>query len=201
MDNDTPATGMRKISYEGPGFRDLAGSLKNRENGKAHLSLFLGVYDPDKKEALEELARENGGEIATIDLEEVVSRSEEETYRALDRVFDRYAGSGAILYFENGDQLCGVYTNYSHSRVKYASPQERYFLRKAKEYSGVVIVDISEFTAADKTIRRAADSIVTFTLPGSPIKRFLWHLKHYTLQGSQLRSKRPDAYADTDENF
>lgn len=201
MDNDTPATGTPKISYEGPGFRDLAGSLKNRSNGKAHLSLFLGVYRPDKKEALEELARETGGEIATIDLEEVVSRSEEETYRALDRLFDRYAGSDAILYFENGDQLCGVYTNYSHSRVKYASPQERYFMRKAKAYGGVVIVDISEFSAADKTIRRAADSIVIFTLPGSPIKRFLWHLKNYTLHGFQLRSKRPDAYADTAGNF
>ncbi len=200
MDIDTPEQKYKKISYEGPGFRELTEQLKS-DPSASHLCLFLGLYEPDKNEAITELAEKLEREVTEIDLSKYVSRNETDTYRSLDAIFERYRESNDILYFRNGDRLCGVYTNYTHSRVKYASPQERYFLEKSREHEGLVIVDISEFTAADKTIRRAAHSIVRFTLPGSPLKRFLWHLKNYSLHGFELKSKRPDAYSDTAENF
>lgn len=201
MDIETPEDTYKNITFQGPGFGELADHLSGLAENEHHLSLFLGVYEPDKKRALEKLRQATGKSVETVDFEELVSRNEEDTYEALDRLFERHRDSAPILYFRNGDQLCGVYTGFTHSRVKYASPQERYFLQKVKEYRGLVVVDISEFTAADKSIRRAAGSIVRFTLPGSPLKRFMWHLKNYTLHGFELRSKRPEAYADTAENF
>ncbi|MDZ7773858.1 MAG: hypothetical protein U5K31_14125 [Balneolaceae bacterium] len=201
MDLATPEDTFKNITFQGAGFGELAEHLSALPDDESHLSLFLGLYQPDKKRALEELGRAAGKSVETVDFEELVSRSESETYEALDRIFEQHRNTGALLYFRNGDQLCGVYTGYTHSKVKYASPQERYFLQKAKEHKGPVVVDISEFSAADKTIRRAAGSIVRFTLPDSPVKRFLWHLRNYTLHGFELRSKRPDAYADTAENY
>ncbi|HKK62052.1 MAG TPA: hypothetical protein VJ951_05805, partial [Bacteroidales bacterium] len=161
-----------------------------------HLSLFLGVFLPDKKQALNKISDKTGLTVETIDFNDVVSRSEEETFSNLDRVFNKHKSMQSILYFRNGDKLCGAYTGFTHSRVKYATPQERYFLKKVQEYQGIVIVDITQYTAADKTLRRAAGSVISFPLPDSKMKRFLWHLKNYTLHGFELRSKRPEAYGE-----
>lgn len=166
-----------------------------------HLCLFLGLYTPNKKEALQDLASNADLSIQHLDLNNFVVKSEEETIENLNTLFKKYESTESILHFENGDKLCGAYTGFSHSRVKYASPQERHFLKLVKLFEGLVIVDISEYTAADKTIRRAAQSIVRFDLPSSLIKRFIWHLKNYTLHGFQLKTKRPDSYGEVPGNF
>lgn len=193
---------LQNLNFNDSAFQQLVDTLSETARSKSyHLSLFLGVYLPDKQKALDKIADATGLEIATVDFNELVSKSEEETFRNLDNFFGKHQNTDTILYFRNGDKLCGAYTGFSHSRVKYATPQERYFLKKSRSFQGIVIVDITEYTAADKTLRRASDSIVSFPLPDSTVQRFLWHLKNYTLHGFELRSKRPEAYGEVPGNF
>lgn len=202
MDIKTPENKLKNLSVKDDAFDEFIETLALKSQEPTHhLSLFLGVFLPDKKEALKRISQSTGLSVETIDFNEIVSKSEEETYRNLDEVFEKFQSSNSILYFQNGDKLCGAYTGFTHSRVKYATPQERYFLKKVQEYEGIVIVDITEYTAADKTLRRAAASVISFPLPDSLIKRFFWHLKNYTLHGFQLRSKRPEAYGEVAGNF
>lgn len=180
----------------------LQETLKEAAEKKSHhLCLFLGVYIPDKKQALEKVSDATGLDVATVDFNDLVHKSEKETFQKLDDFFDKHLSSESILYFKNGDKLCGAYTGFTHSRVKYATPHERYFLNKVRGFEGIVIVDITEYTAADKTLRRAAASIISFPLPASTMQRFFWHLKNYTLHGFELRSKRPEAYGEVPGNF
>jgi len=197
MDIKTPEDKFKNLTPKDEEFEEFVATLVNESQDHSHhLSLFLGVFLPDKKQALKKISDKTGLTVETIDFNDVVSRSEEETFSNLDRVFNKHKSMQSILYFRNGDKLCGAYTGFTHSRVKYATPQERYFLKKVQEYQGIVIVDITQYTAADKTLRRAAGSVISFPLPDSKMKRFLWHLKNYTLHGFELRSKRPEAYGE-----
>ena len=198
MEIETPDKEFKDVSYNDSSFQKLVDHLVEQKGKKGHhLCLFLGLYEPNKKVALKQIASKLGREVTTINTDEVVSKIESETFERLDELFEKLDKTEDILYFKNGDKLCGAYTGYSHSRVKYATPQERYFMKRVQEFEGLVIVDISEFTDADKTLRRAAQSIVSFTLPDSTLKRFFWHLKHYSLNGYDLKTKRPEAYGDT----
>lgn len=198
MDIKTPENKFQNISYGDNDYKQLVDHLSSAINEDTHhLSLFLGLYDPNKEEALKELEQKLNRSVKVIDTSELASRIESETYEKLDQFFDEVHQSDDILYFKNGDKLCGVYSSNSHSRVKYATPQERYFLKKVKDFQGLVIVDIEEFTDADKTLRRAAGSVISFTLPDSKLKRFMWHLKNYSFHGFELKTKRPDAYRET----
>lgn len=197
MDIQTPDSTYQNISFEDQAFEDLKEELaRTADEKKHHLSLFLGLYEPNKQKALEEIAQKLGREVKTIHTEELVSKIESVTFQRLDDLFDSIKQSDVILYFKNGDKLCGAYTGNSHSRVKYATPQERYFMKKVKQFHGVVVVDIDEYTDADKTLRRAAQSIVSFNLPDSKIQRFMWHLKNYSFHGFELKTKRPEAYGE-----
>jgi len=193
---------LHNLTFNDSSFQNLLDALSESVQQKSHhLALFLGVYLPDKKKALKKIADVTDLQIATVDFNDLVAKSEKETFQHMDDFFSRHQNTGSLLYFENGDKLCGAYTGFTHSRVKYATPQERYFLKKVRSFQGVVIVDITEYTAADKTLRRAANSVVSFPLPDSAIQRFVWHLKNYTLHGFELRSKRPEAYGEVPGNF
>lgn len=190
------------ITYRSGKFETFIQELSDdARHSEHHLSLFLGLYHPNKEKALKKISQTTELSIQRLDFNDFVTKSETETVRNLDTVFKRYKSSGSLLYFQNGDKLCGAYTGFSHSRVKYASPQERHFLKRVQDFEGLVIVDISEYSAADKTIRRAAQSIIRFDLPDSKIQRFMWHLKNYTLHGFELKTKRPDSYGEVPGNF
>lgn len=197
MDIQTTTEDTIDLFYRDDSFEELLETLKdNAEKASHHLGLFLGLYKPNKEKALERISEHTGLSVKRLDFDDFISKSEIDTAEALNNVFEKYNEDKTILYFENGDKLCGVYTGFSHSRVKYASPQERHFIQLIKKFQGIVLVDISEYNAADKSIRRAAQSIVRFDLPPSRIRRFMWHLKNYTLHGFELKSKRPDSYGE-----
>lgn len=198
MDVQTVDNKFQGIPYDDSLFNDLKEQLaRNADQPKHHLSLFLGVFQPNKEKALKEIADRLNRQVQTIHTEEYVTKIESETFENLDKLFKQVDRSDVILYFKNGGKLCGSYTGNSFSRVKYATPQERYFLKKVQAFNGLVIVDIDEYTDADKTLRRAAQSIVTFNLPDSKFQRFMWHLKNYSLHGVELKTKRPESYGET----
>lgn len=198
MDIKSAENKFQNISYGDDNYSEVIDHIVANENkDRHHLSLFLGLYQPNKKKALKELASKLDRDVQQIDTSDLASRIESEAYEKIDKFFDEMDKSDDILYFKNGGKLCGVYSSHSHSRVKYATPQERYFLEKVKDFSGLVIIDIEEFSDADKTMRRAAGSVISFTLPDSKIKRFMWHLRRYTFHGFELKTKRPEAYGET----
>lgn len=198
MDIKTAENEFQDISYGDSNYKKLLDHLASTlDEDRHHLSLFLGIYEPNKQKALKELEQKINRQVRVIDTSELASRIESETYEKLDHFFENMHQSDDILYFKNGDKLSGVYSSFSYSRVKYATPQERYFLKKVKSFNGLVIVDIEQFIDADKTLRRAAGSVISFTLPESRWKRFIWHLKNYSLHGFELKTKRPEAYGET----
>lgn len=198
MDIKTAENKFQHISYGDATYSELVNHLSSTaDDGGHHLSLFLGMYEPNKQQALKELGEKLNRKVRIIDTSELSSRIELEAFAKLDDFFENMDQSDDILYFKNGDKLCGVYTSNSHSRVKYATPQERYFLKKVQAFKGLVIVDIEEFSDADKTLRRASQSVISFTLPQSKLKRFFWHLKNYSLHGYDLKTTRPEAYGET----
>lgn len=198
MDIKTPENKFQDVSYGEELYAELLDHLvTDVEEDRHHLSLFLGIYTSNKQKALQDLEQKLNRKVRVVDTSALSSRIESESFEKLDDFFDNIEQSDDILYFKNGGKLFGVYTSYSHSHTKYATPQERYFLKKVKSFNGLVIVDIEQFSDADKTLRRAAHSIVSFTLPESKLKRAWWHLKNYSLHGFQLKTTRPEAYGET----
>lgn len=197
MDIKTPENTFQDVSYGEQEYDDLMQHLaENVKKDRHHLSLFLGIYKPNKKKALKQLEDKLNKKVSTVDTSDIVSRIESETYEKLDQFFTDMHESDDILYLKNGDKFSGVYTSSSHSHVKYATPQERYFLKKVKEFNGLVVIDIEEFSDADITLRRAAHSIVSFTLPESKLKRAFWHLRNFSPHGFEIKTTRPEAYGE-----
>ncbi|MDX1618748.1 MAG: hypothetical protein R3224_08180 [Balneolaceae bacterium] len=180
--------------FQDSDYGELLGKLENAETRL--LVLFIGLYEPHKKKALRDLERSANLETNHFDFNDIVSKIESETFENIDRIFGGLPDSPALLHFSNGDKLCGAYTGFTHSKVKYATPQERHFLREVRKYRGLVVIDITETDSADETILRAADATVYFPLPNSPIRRILWHLKHYSLHGYDIKTKRPEPYEE-----
>ncbi len=198
MDIKTPENDFQDVSFGDDAYTELLDHLESDvDQDRHHLSLFLGIYGTNKQKALKQIENRLNRKVHVVDTSELSSRIESESFDKLDDFFDNMEESDDILYFKNGEKLCGVYTSYSHSHTKYATPQERYFLKKVKAFNGLVIVDIEEFSDADKTLRRAAHSIVSFTLPESKLKRAWWHLWNFSFHGFQLKTTRPEAYGET----
>ena len=198
-----PDVTFKNIRYgDSDAFNQLIEHLADQQSQEgSHLSVFLGLYEPDKKRAVRALSEATGMPIENIDLYEEVSKIETETYANIDRIFDRHEDSDSILYFLHGDRLSGFYTGYTFSKVKYASPQERYFLKKVRSHSGILIIDIQEYDDANQTLKRAAHSIVRFPLPKSWLKKMIWQLKHFSLHGYDIRAKRPESYDEAAGNY
>lgn len=197
MNIETPDQKLVNIRYGDEMFQSYLDHIKNVPGDNCHLSLFVGLFEPDKKKALKKVRNYTGKPIEHINIEGLVSKIEKETFRNLDDLFNKYGETDSILYFEQGDKLCGAYTGFTHSKVKYATPQERYFLNKVQKFDGIIIIDISENDNADLTLRRAAHSIVLFPVPKSPFRKLIWSLKHYSLHGYDIRTKRPEEYAES----
>lgn len=194
---------MQTITYGDRSFDDFLDALENKKAQHAHhLCLFLGLFDPDKEEAVDRIEKKSGKNVEQINCNDIIHRIESRTFERLDELFKQYAsGSDSILYFSNGDKLSGAYTGYSYSKVKYATPQERYFLNKVQAYDGLVIVDIKEFDDAAETIRRAAHTTMRFPVPKSFFRRFWWSFKNYSLHGYDLKTKRPEVYDKPEANL
>jgi|SRR5699024_1971972 len=197
MEVQTADNKFQQIIYGDSLYEELKKHLsQNADKPQHHLSLFLGIYLPDKKKAVQEIADQLNHDVKIIDTENYVTKIESETFQGLDELFSNLQHEDTILYFKNGSKLCGSYTGNSLSRVKYATPQERYFIDKIQDFNGLIIVDIEEYTDADKSLRRAAQSIVSFNLPDSKLSRFMWHLKNFSPNGNDLKTSRPEAYSE-----
>lgn len=202
MDIKSADSTFQDVIYGDDSFDELINHLTNHTTQSSyHLSLLIGKPGDKKDKAVKKIANATGRAITTVDANEIISKAELESFENLDYIFEKFDPGTSLLYLKNGSRLCGVYTGYTQSRVKYATPQERYFLGKVKETGGICVIDMNTSNDADTTIRRAAQSVISFPLPQSMLKKLLWKLKGVSVHGHQIKTERPERYGETSGNF
>tara|TARA_R100001143_G_C3361139_1_gene136021 strand:+ start:18134 stop:18715 length:582 start_codon:yes stop_codon:yes gene_type:complete len=159
-----------------------------------YLLLFVGKYKSGKKSMLNKLQKKVGG-FAEIDLQNVITQNEEESYGNIDTVFSSIPSSTKNILFKNGEVLTGQYTGYTYSTVRYATPQEKYLLGKIKGSEKFYVLELKEAEAIDKTLERFAQSAITFEAPASFIGKLIWKLTQIKINGHTFPSKRPTSSA------
>jgi hypothetical protein len=159
-----------------------------------HICLLIGEAKSAKKRALKKIAEKSGLEILSVDANDIIIQNESECKQNIDNLLGNFNPEKQLLHLKNGSRFSGVYVGNTLSKVKYATPQERYFLEKVKGNSGLFVIEIDEPDDAERTIRRTAQSIVSFPPPKSGLKKMIWNLKQVSLQGSHLKNDRPKKY-------
>ncbi|MBO6621037.1 MAG: hypothetical protein JJ892_03605 [Balneola sp.] len=167
--------------------------LKNFRNDteKKRVIVFAGNFAENRKYALSQFETEVMGDSIHVSLEDHISGSETETYKKLDQLFERLSSISSLIIFKNAEQLCGVYVGHTYSVVKYATPQEKYFINKLKELNCSCIIEFENENHLDKAIERVADAIVRFRVPSSIIEKVFFWLSQVRVNGSNLPSRRP----------
>lgn len=155
-----------------------------------YLIIFIGAYQAGKTNLIKRLQKKIG-EFIEIDLSTVISQNEEESYKNIDELFSVIAKSDKNILFNHGDVLAGQYTGYTYSSVRYATPQEKYFLKKIQKLEKIILLDILDEDNVDKTLERNSHFTLSFNKPTSILKRFTWSLGNYSFHGHQIVSKRP----------
>jgi hypothetical protein len=184
---------LKEFNYGDPELDTLINQLKGIDlEGSYYLLLLTGPYKKAKKLFIDKLADRLGKKVAHINTHDVVTMNEKETEQNLDSLFDGFTDEDQILFFSNGDRLCGAYAGYTYSKVRYATPQERYLLSKINKIEKIVILDIVEEHNIDKTLQRFAHTNIHFPKPKAFFKRLTWNLGNTSFHGHNFTSKRPE---------
>ncbi|MEX0945055.1 MAG: AAA family ATPase [Balneolaceae bacterium] len=155
-----------------------------------YLIIFIGAYQAGKTNLIKRLQKKIG-EFIEIDLSTVISQNEEESYKNIDELFSVIAKSDKNILFNHGDVLAGQYTGYTYSSVRYATPQEKYFLKKITGSERFYVLNLKETAAIDKTLERFAQTSIQFDQPASFLGLLFWKIRQIKLQGHTFASKRP----------
>lgn len=155
-----------------------------------YLLLFVGKYKSGKKSMLNRLQKKVGP-FAEIDLEQVITLNEKESYANIDKIFSSIPSSTKNILFKNGEVLTGQYTGFTYSNVRYATPQERYLIKKMKGSEKLYVLELQESEAIDKTLERFAQAAIEFEAPGSFVGKLLWKITQIKIQGHTFPSSRP----------
>lgn len=177
------------IEFNSTAYNEFIRNYRNADHKQ--VMVFAGDFDQNRNYAVDQVKRETLGNIVEIDLNEIITPFEEETYTNIDDVFAGIPDDTSLLIFRNGSMLSGVYTGFTYSAVKYATPQEKYFLNKLGDLTCHVLLDFDHVDQVDRMIQRVADICVQFRAPSSLIERVAWWAKNIRVNGSNLPSPRP----------
>jgi len=156
-----------------------------------YLLLLVGPYQKGKKKFLTEIFKKTSQKITNIDLAEIITMSEKETIQNIDSLIESLEPGNRILLFSNADRLCGAYTGYTYSSHRYATPQERYFLKKILKIEKIILLDIADPYNVDATMMRHAHQAIIFDKPTSILSKLTWNLGNVTFHGHEFETKRP----------
>lgn len=178
------------FDYNSTAYNDL---LKTYcENPKSiKLVVLAGTFKDHRKHCINQFISETIGKPVFVDLSEYITQFEQETYHNLDQLFSELSSVSSLVIFKNAEELGGVYTGHTYSVVKYASPQEKYFLKKLKELHCPALVEFINEDHLDRTIARNADAVIRFKVPSSTIEKIFWAITQFKVNGSSLPSRRP----------
>lgn len=176
--------------YDSPEYREFLKSFRQRADKEFSLIVFAGDFTPNRAYAIDELKRETLGEATEVDLRNLITPYEEESYRNIDAMIQDIKDEENLVIFRNAYQLCGVYTGFTSSVQKYATPQEKYFLNKIKELNCPVVLEFDQEDQLDNTVVRHADFTAVFRAPETFIEKMAWKIKQVKVHGSNLSSYR-----------
>lgn len=163
-----------------------------RENpSKKRIIVFAGKFAENRKYALSQFKAEAISDVREIDLSVHITSFEDESYTKIDALFDELSSDNSLIIFNNAEQLCGVYVGHSYSVVKYATPQEKYFLQKLSSLNCPCILEFDNEQHLDKAIERVADALIHFPVPSSKLEKLFFWLTQVRVNGSNLPSRRP----------
>ena len=155
-----------------------------------YLMLVVGPY----KEAREDLlprVEEKVGMYEEIDLRDIILLDEEACFQKIDELFSSIKENRKSLLFRHGDTLAGEYTGFTYSSTRYATPQEKYLLKKIENSGKFVVIELEDLENIDKTLERYAHTTVICDKPASLMGKFLWRLKQVHVNGHTFSNKRP----------
>lgn len=158
--------------------------------GTCYLLVLAGKYQKGKHNLLNEISS-RFGEMNSVDMREIISTNEEETYQKIDKLFNSIPKEDKYIYLENCDVLSGEYTGFTYSTNRYATPQEKYLLNKIKSSEKVVLMDIMDMANVHHTLRRFAQEIISFESPTGLFGKLLWKVQQIRIQGHTFENKRP----------
>lgn len=150
-----------------------------------YLTVLAGENKSAKKSFLKNIKSQAGTDFKDVDLRDVISTQLDESKQEIDRMFENL-GSASYIWLHNGDQLGGVYTGFSYSVRRYATPQERYLIEKISKSEKRFFIDLEDIHTVNNLMRRYAQTLITFEHPSSIIGK----LKQITLNGSSFASNR-----------
>lgn len=179
------------FEYNSLNYKEFLKKFRTQDQSKHTFIVFAGPFATNRNAALDELKREVLGEALEIDLADIIIPHEEETYQNLDKCIQSISENAPLIIFKNAEQLNGVYTAFTSSVVKYATPQEKYFLKKIKEINTPVVLEFKDFDQLDRMVVRMADAVVLFKAPSSLIEKLAWKVRNIHVHGSRFLSPRP----------
>lgn len=179
------------FEYKSVNYKEFLKRFRNLGDTEHTLIVYAGPFHTNRKASLDELKRDVIGEAVEIDLANIVTPYEDESYANLDECFSSIDEDVPLVIFRNAEQLNGVYTGFSSSVVKYGSPQEKYFLNNVHKVKAPVVLEFKEFDQLDRMVTRRADSVVLFKAPSSLIEKLAWKIQNIHVHGSHFLSPRP----------
>jgi hypothetical protein len=121
-----------------PKFRKVAARVRRR--GRRTCVLIIGGNKRIRSAAARFIASRHGLNLYCVDLAAVVSKFLGETEKNLRHLFDLAEDSGAILFFDEADALCGKRSEVKDSHDRYANQNIAWLLKRLERHKGLVIL-------------------------------------------------------------
>ncbi|WP_340106429.1 hypothetical protein [Rhodohalobacter sp. 8-1] len=150
-----------------------------------YLTVLAGENQSAKDSFFKKVKQKFGDQLKVIDLRTVVSTVEEESYKKIDEMIANL-GEKKYVWINHGDELDGVYTGFSSSVRRYATPQEKYLIRHITSTEKIYFLSLQDRHTVTNFLRRHTQTLITFDYPESLLGR----LKQITLNGSSFSSNR-----------
>lgn len=158
------------------------------------LILMAGSYQKAEKTFLNEFEKYSGLSLTEYDMNDLIFEDEKKSVRRIDSFFDSLPSGTHALLFRNADRLNGAYTGHTNSSNRYATPQEKYFLKKLHRSETILFLDFEEKANLDPTIRRHAHLIVDFSNAAGILDWIMHSLRKFHVHGSRFDTKRRPAH-------
>ncbi|MCG2589067.1 hypothetical protein [Rhodohalobacter sulfatireducens] len=181
----------KKISHSDKEVSSLISKLDDINlESSYYLILVAGPNKSARKKVLSRVEKKIGS-FKEIDLRDVIKLNEDACYKKIDELFSQIGETEKNLHFIHGDALAGEYTGFTYSSTRYATPQEKYLLKKIKSSEKFVIIELEDVENIDKTLERYSQTAILCNKPTSAMGKFLWKLKQIKVHGHTFSNKRP----------
>ncbi|PTM15032.1 MAG: hypothetical protein DA446_02795 [Bacteroidetes bacterium] len=153
------------------------------------LILMVGSYKSAEVQFFESFTRNTGLELMEYDMNDLIFGDEEKTKSRINSFFKSLPKSSNAIILRNADRLNGAFTGNSISKMRYATPQEKYFLSCLDRSETILFLDFSNRANIIPAFRRYAHLIVDFTASAGLVRRFIGRYLNFSILGGRFDTK------------